>query len=143
MQVINSSILMAKGWVYNPCTKFTRFKSKQEKIRVIDPELLILDPVAQLKVALFEGRTLEGRTLEGRTLEGRTLEGRTLEGHILEGRTLEGRTLKGRTLKSRVLDGCTLKGRTLKVCTYSRFCTHECVHNFIMLGIFTELDLNW
>ena len=35
---------MTKGWVYNPCTIFTRFKSKQEKTRVVDPKLLISDP---------------------------------------------------------------------------------------------------
>ena len=38
---------MTKAWVpylYNHCTIFTRFKSKQEKNSFVDPKLLISDP---------------------------------------------------------------------------------------------------
>jgi len=43
---------MTKGWVYNHCTIFTRFKSKQEKTRVVDPKLLpgISDPDPTLQL---------------------------------------------------------------------------------------------
>jgi len=34
---------MTKGWVYNHCTIFTKFKSKQEKTRIVDRKLLISD----------------------------------------------------------------------------------------------------
>jgi len=34
---------MTKGWVYNHCTIFTRFKSNQEKNSFVDPKQIISD----------------------------------------------------------------------------------------------------